>query len=31
LKSLPPRSQAALQHATAALRDLTSAIDSLAD
>jgi DNA-binding MarR family transcriptional regulator len=31
LKSLPPRSQVALQHATAALRDLTSAIDSLAD
>jgi DNA-binding MarR family transcriptional regulator len=31
LKSLPPRSQAALQHATSALRDLTSAIDSLAD
>jgi DNA-binding MarR family transcriptional regulator len=31
LRSLPPRSQAALQHATAALRDLTGAIDSLAD
>jgi DNA-binding MarR family transcriptional regulator len=31
LKSLPLRGQAALQHATAALRDLTSAIDSLAD
>jgi DNA-binding MarR family transcriptional regulator len=31
LKSLPQRNQAALQHATAALRDLTSAIDSLAD
>ena len=31
LAGLPPRSQAALQHATGALRDLTSAIDSLAD
>jgi DNA-binding MarR family transcriptional regulator len=31
LKSLPPRSQAALQHATAALHDLTNAIDALAD
>jgi len=31
LKSLPLRSQAALQHATAALRDLTDVIDSLAD
>jgi DNA-binding MarR family transcriptional regulator len=31
LTGLPPRSQAALQHATGALRDLTSAIDSLAD
>jgi DNA-binding MarR family transcriptional regulator len=31
LKSLPPRGQAALQHAAAALRDLTGAIDSLAD
>ncbi|HEY1920252.1 MAG TPA: MarR family transcriptional regulator [Streptosporangiaceae bacterium] len=31
LKSLPLRSQAALQHATGALRDLTNAIDSLAD
>jgi DNA-binding MarR family transcriptional regulator len=31
LKSLPPRGQLALEHATAALRDLTTAIDSLAD
>jgi DNA-binding MarR family transcriptional regulator len=31
LGGLPPRSQAALQHATGALRDLTNAIDSLAD
>jgi DNA-binding MarR family transcriptional regulator len=31
LRSLPPRSQAALQHSTAALRDLTNAIDALAD
>jgi DNA-binding MarR family transcriptional regulator len=31
LKSLPPRSQAALQHATGALRDLTGAVDSMAD
>jgi DNA-binding MarR family transcriptional regulator len=31
LAGLPPRSQAALQHATGALRDLTGAIDSLAD
>jgi DNA-binding MarR family transcriptional regulator len=31
LSSLPPRSQAALQHATGALHDLTSAIDALAD
>jgi DNA-binding MarR family transcriptional regulator len=31
LKALPQRSQAALQHATAALRDLTSAVDSQAD
>lgn len=31
LKSLPPRGQTVLQHAAPALRDLTSAIDSLAD
>jgi DNA-binding MarR family transcriptional regulator len=31
LAGLPPRSQAALQHATGALRDLTNAIDSQAD
>jgi DNA-binding MarR family transcriptional regulator len=31
LKALPQRSQAALQHATAALRDLTNAVDSQAD
>ena len=31
LGTLPPRSQAALQHATGALHDLTSAIDALAD
>jgi DNA-binding MarR family transcriptional regulator len=31
LKALPQRSQAALQHAAPALRDLTASIDSLAD
>ena len=31
LAALPPRDQAALRDAASALRDLTSAIDSLAD